>query len=64
MAEAQKLYAHLYRRKASGTAGPRWEVSITASFNPFFDPICVEAVAGKRDARNVAARYQAICWNF
>ena len=55
----QKLYAHLYRAKGGG-----WEVSITASFNPLFDPICVQRVAGKRDARKVAEKYSATCWNF
>ncbi len=56
---APKLYAHLYRAKGGG-----WEVSITATLNPLFDPIYVERVSGKRDARKVATRYSATCWNF
>lgn len=55
----QKLYAHFYRAKRGG-----WEVSITATLNPIFDPICVQRVAGKRDARKVAEKYGATCWNF
>jgi len=56
---APKLYAHFYRAKGGG-----WEVSITATLNPLFDPIYVERVSGKRDARKVATRYSATCWNF
>lgn len=52
------MYAHYFATKAVKY------VMITKTMQPYSDGAIRVIVKGKADARNVAAKYNAECWNF